>query len=44
MNQEEFWAKYPWVDEKAKELFHWIFQYQPEKRPTLEEIINHPWM
>jgi hypothetical protein len=25
MNQEEFWAKYPWVDEKAKMLFYWIF-------------------
>lgn len=32
------------VPEQCKDLIHKCLELDPEKRPTLEEILTHPWM
>ena len=32
------------LSEEFRNLMLWILQYDPEKRPTLQQIRSHPWM
>ena len=29
---------------ELKHLLTWMFSYDPKGRPTLEQVLNHPWM
>ncbi|CAI4226499.1 unnamed protein product [Auanema sp. JU1783] len=32
------------VSESCKELIRWCLKFKPEERPSLTEILQHPWM
>ena len=44
-----FWLEVETVTKTAlsaelKHLLTWMFSYDPKGRPTLEQVLNHPWM
>jgi serine/threonine protein kinase len=32
------------LSEELKHLLTWMFSHDPKGRPTLEQVLNHPWM
>lgn len=32
------------ISSDARSLIQWMLAYKPQERPTLEQILNHPWM
>lgn len=42
----EYWEKVQgtYLSEECRDLLQRLFSYDPTKRPTIEEIKNHPWM
>lgn len=42
----EYWEKVQgnYLSVECRDLIQKLFSYDPEKRPSLEEIRNHPWM
>ena len=43
---EEYWAKVQGesLSASCKDLLQRIFSYDPNERPTLEELSKHPWV
>lgn len=43
---EKYWKKTGGeaLSHDFKDLMQKMLNYQPEQRPTVEELINHPWM
>lgn len=42
----EYWEKVQgnYLSESCRDLIQKLFSYNPDERPNLEEIRNHPWM
>jgi serine/threonine protein kinase len=42
----EYWEKVQgnYLSVECRDLIQKLFSYDPEKRPTIEELKNHPWM
>jgi serine/threonine protein kinase len=45
-NYKEYWEKVQstHLSEECKDLLQKLLSYNPEERPTIEELRNHPWM
>lgn len=47
-NQEAFWAPFgeiaQHISNECKQLCFWMLSYNPENRPSIDQIINHPWL
>ena len=43
---QEYWEKVQGTDlsKECRDLLEKLLSYDPEKRPTIEEIKNHPWL
>ena len=41
---DDLYAFFNFTSTEARSLILWMLSHQPEDRPTIENILNHPWM
>ena len=43
---KEYWQKVQGTDlsDEFKDLIQKLFSYEGDQRPSLQDVINHPWM
>eukprot|EP00475_Leptophrys_vorax_P024897 TRINITY_DN3454_c0_g1_i3.p1 TRINITY_DN3454_c0_g1~~TRINITY_DN3454_c0_g1_i3.p1 ORF type:complete len:679 (-),score=-51.94 TRINITY_DN3454_c0_g1_i3:144-2180(-) len=46
LDERSDWQGAPWdsVSDRAKNLIRWMLQEDPDRRPTIAEVLSHPWL